>query len=182
MTEFRNPVDGNVLNVWIEGPEDAPAILLAHSIGCDLRLWDAQAETLKAHYRIIRYDARGHGSSSATEGAYSIEQLASDAIAILDQLGIDAVHLCGLSLGGTLGMWMAINAPERLKSVTLADTAARLGTIEGWQSRIDVVTESGTESIADLSMPRFFSEAFIERAPEVIARFRQQLVEIRNDL
>lgn len=168
--------DGTGINVEIEGPDDAPAVLFAHSVGCDLSLWDHQAASLRGRYKVIRYDARGHGRSDAPAGDYTIEQLAADALAVLDFAGVDAAHLCGLSLGGTLGQWLALNAPRRLTSLTLADTAARLGTVEGWQSRIDATLANGTASIADMSMTRFFSDAFRRTAPSVVERFRQGLV------
>ncbi len=169
--------DGTMLNVVAEGPAGAPAILFAHSVGCDLTLWDAQAEALADRFHVVRYDARGHGGSDAPDGDYRVEQLARDALAILYALDLDRVHWCGLSLGGTVGQWLALNAPHRLATLTLADTAARLGTIENWQARIDAVTAGGTRSIADMSMTRFFSDEFRERDPATVARFHRILVD-----
>lgn len=176
MAEFVS-TDGARLNVRVEGRSDAPAILFAHSVGCDLTLWDRQIESVGARYRIIRYDMRGHGGSDAPQGAYRIEQLGLDAIMILDVLGVARAHFCGLSLGGTVGQWMALNAPERLASLALCDTAARLGTVERWQARIDDAAAGGTRSIADMSMTRFFSEAFRKRDPDEVERFRQILID-----
>lgn len=167
--------DGTRLHAVSEGPAGAPTILFAHSVGCDLRLWDAQAAALRDRYQVIRYDARGHGASDAPCGAYQVEALGADAIAILDAFGVDRVHFCGLSLGGTVGMSLALNAPGRLASLTLADSAARLGTAEGWQSRIDAVLSSGTASIAQFSMTRFFSDTFRGRDPATVERFRLRL-------
>jgi 3-oxoadipate enol-lactonase len=149
---------------------------LAHSVGCDRTLWNAQATTLRDRYRVIRYDARGHGRSDAPRGAYTVEQLATDALSVLDAVGAEQAHFCGLSLGGTIGMWLALHRPDRLLSLVLADTAARLGTAEGWQARIDATVEGGTASIADMSMTRFFSDAFRAASPEVVERFRQRLI------
>lgn len=165
--------DGIAINVCVEGPEGAPAILFAHSIGCDHRLWDHQAEALSDRYRVIRHDARGHGRSDAPGGDYAIETLAADALAILDALEIGRVHLCGLSLGGTLGQWLALHAPERLLSLALCDTAARLGTVEGWQQRADAARSDGMASLVDMSMTRFFSEQFRARDPVTVERFRE---------
>ncbi|WP_198351012.1 3-oxoadipate enol-lactonase [Flavisphingomonas formosensis] len=164
--------DGTRLHVRVEGRANAPALLFAHSVGCDLTLWDNQVAALAERFRILRYDARGHGRSDAPEGDYRIEQLAGDALAILDAFAIDRVHLCGLSLGGTLGQWLGIHAPERLASLTLCDTAARLGTAEGWQQRIDVARDQGMAALVDMSMTRFFSDGFRARAPETVAKFR----------
>jgi 3-oxoadipate enol-lactonase len=165
--------DGIALNVVVEGPDGAPPVLLAHSVGCDLHLWDGIVPALTAHYRVIRYDARGHGLSGAPAGDYPVDRIGADALAILDALAVPSVHLCGLSLGGTLGMWLALNAPDRLASLTLADTAARLGTIEGWQSRIDTARGTGMAALVDMSMARFFSDPFRARHPDVVAAYRQ---------
>ena len=164
--------DGIALNVTVEGPADAPTILFAHSIGCDHTLWDHQAAALRDRYRIIRYDARGHGQSDAPDGDYTIEMLAGDALAILDALEVERIHLCGLSLGGTLGQWLALHAPQRLLSLALCDTAARLGTVEGWQQRADTALDAGMAALVDMSMTRFFSDEFHSRDPEAVDRFR----------
>jgi len=164
--------DGCRLNVIDEGPRDAPVIYFAHSVGCDATLWDAQAAALADRYRILRADARGHGGSDAPAGDYSPAMIGLDALEIIDALRIERVHLCGLSLGGTLGQWLALNAPDRLASLTLCDTAARLGTIEGWQARADTAREKGMAALVDMSLQRFFSPGFTDRAPEVVARFR----------
>lgn len=176
MPVVRSP-DRTGLNVQIEGRPDGPVVLLAHSVGCDLTLWDRQIPALTRDYRVIRYDARGHGRSEAPDAPYTVEQLAGDALAVLDACDARRAHFCGLSLGGTIGLWLALNAPHRLASLTLCDTAARLGTIEGWQSRIQAVEEGGTASIADLSMTRFFSAAFFARDPNEVERFRRILIE-----
>jgi 3-oxoadipate enol-lactonase len=165
--------DGIAINVRVEGPQAAPAILFAHSVGCDHRLWDHQAKALSDRYRIVRYDARGHGTSDAPDGDYTIETLAADALAVLDALAIDGVHLCGLSLGGTLGQWLALHAPERLLSLALCDTAARLGTFEGWQQRADAARADGMASLVDMSMTRFFSNGFRARDPITVEHFRK---------
>lgn len=173
--------DGAGINVLIEGKEGAPVILFAHSVGCDLHLWDAQARLLGGRHRVVRYDARGHGRSEVLPGPYRVEDLAADALAVMDAFGIGAAHFCGLSLGGTTGQWLALHAPERLLTLTLADTAARLGTVEGWQSRIDAVLASGTGSIAAMSMTRFFSEEFRKSSPDVVERFRRSLADTDDE-
>jgi 3-oxoadipate enol-lactonase len=167
---------GIFINVDEGGAVNRPVLLLAHSVGCDLTLWDPQVAALADRFRIIRYDARGHGASTAPDGPYTVEQLGADALAVLDHFGVRKAHLCGLSLGGTLGQWLALNAPQRLASLTLCDTAARLGTVEGWQSRIDAAMAHGTSSIADMSMTRFFSDRFRQDDPETVERFRQTLI------
>lgn len=172
---------GVFVHAETEGPPDKPAVLLAHSVGCDLTLWDRQIAALKDRYHVIRYDARGHGRSDTPPGPYTIDQLAADALAVLDHFGIRRAHLCGLSLGGTVGQWLALNAPQRLASLVLCDTAARLGTIEGWQARIDAVIAGGTASIADMSMTRFFSDRFRLREPQIVERFRRTLIDTADE-
>jgi 3-oxoadipate enol-lactonase len=159
-----------------EGPADATAILFAHSVGCDHSLWDGQAERFGKAYRVIRPDARGHGRSDAPSGPYGVEQLAGDVLAVADTLGIERFHLCGLSLGGSVGQWLALNAPGRLRSLVLCDTAARLGTVEGWQQRIDAALQNGMALQADTAMTRFFSDAFRARDPETVERFRNTYI------
>ncbi|HLW13211.1 MAG TPA: alpha/beta fold hydrolase, partial [Casimicrobiaceae bacterium] len=96
----------------------------------------------------MRYDSRGHGASQATLGPYSIDQLARDALALLDALAIAHAHFCGVSMGGMVGLWLGINAPERIDRLVVANTAAKIGTAESWNARIDTVRKSGLASIA----------------------------------
>lgn len=175
MTTIRS-ADGTRLNVRIDGIEHGPTVLLAHSVGCDLSLWDAQIPALAGWCRVVRYDARGHGGSDAPAGDYSIDQMGADALAVLDAADARTAHVVGLSLGGTLAQWLALHARDRLASMVLCDTAARLGTDTGWQSRIDMALSQGMAAMADLSMTRFFSDGFRTRSPEVVARFRQGFV------
>jgi 3-oxoadipate enol-lactonase len=172
---------GIFIHVETAGNAGKPAIVLAHSVGCDLTLWDRQIAALAQQFHVIRYDARGHGNSSAPPAPYTIEELAADALAVLDHFKVERAHLCGLSLGGTLGQWLALNRPERLLSLVLCDTAARLGTVEGWQSRIDAVKAGGTSSIADMSMTRFFSDKFREREPQIVREFHRTLVDTPDE-
>jgi 3-oxoadipate enol-lactonase len=146
-----------------------------------LTLWDRQVPALARQFHVIRYDARGHGKSGAPPAPYTIEQLAADSLAVLDHFKIERAHLCGLSLGGTLGQWLALHRPQRLHSLILCDTAARLGTVEGWQSRIDAVKAAGTVSIADMSMTRFFSDKFRQQEPKIVAEFHRTLVETPDE-
>jgi 3-oxoadipate enol-lactonase len=169
------------IHVETAGAAGKPPVVLAHSIGCDLTLWDRQIPALAEHFHVIRYDARGHGKSSAPPAPYTIEELAADALAVLDNLEVERARLCGLSLGGTLGQWLALHRPHRLHSLILSDTAARLGTVEGWQSRIDAVKGAGTSSIADMSMTRFFSDKFREREPQIVRNFHRILVETPDE-
>ncbi|MGA0605196.1 3-oxoadipate enol-lactonase [Phenylobacterium sp. VNQ135] len=169
--------DGCALAVRVEGREAAPAVLLLHSIGCDHRLWDSQAAALIARrYRVIRPDIRGHGASHAPAGDYTLDRLAQDALEVLDALRVGAVHVVGLSLGGVIAQRLAQAAPERVISLTLANTLPRIGDAEGWRTRAAKVRAEGLAAIADMAMARFFSPGFCICAPGVVAAAHATLV------
>jgi 3-oxoadipate enol-lactonase/4-carboxymuconolactone decarboxylase len=145
-----------------EGRSELPALVLSHSLGCDHAMWDLQMPGLLEHFQVIRYDTRGHGASPAPTGDYTIEELGRDALALADALEIRGFAFCGLSMGGAVGQWLGVNAPERLTSLILANTAARFGTPELWEGRRSAVREGGMAAIVDASMLRFFSAKMLE--------------------
>jgi 3-oxoadipate enol-lactonase len=159
----------------VDGPAGAPALLFINSIAATRALWDAQAAALGDRFRIVRYDARGHGESSVVPGPCTIDDLGRDALAVLDAAGIEAVHVCGLSLGGLTAQWLGVHAPARVRSLVLANTAARIGTVESWTARIALVREKGMAAVADLVLPNWFTPEFRARHPEVVNRFRQAI-------
>lgn len=169
-------IDGVAFNVVVEGQDDAPAILVAHSLGADLTQWDPQMDSLARRFRVIRYDSRGHGHTEATPGPYSVEQLGRDALAVLDAVGVKKTHYLGLSLGGIVGMWLLANAPERIDRAILANTSACFGHPDLWNGRIRHALADGMDSLAGPTMDRWFTRDFHESAPEAIeriaARFR----------
>ena len=116
------------LNYQIDGGESAPPLLLSNSLGTSLEMWEPQIAALAGRFRVIRYDSRGHGHSTVTPGPYTIEQVASDALGLLDKLAVPRAHFCGLSMGGMVGMWLGIHAPQRIDRLVLANTAAKIGT------------------------------------------------------
>jgi len=156
----------------LTGPATAATLVFSNSLGATFSMWDAQIPALTKQFRVLRYDTRGHGESSATPGPYSIEQLARDVLSVLDALQLDRVHFCGLSMGGQTGMWLAINAPARLHSLVLSNTAAKIGTPEIWNVRIDAVRKGGMKSISTAVMERWFSAAFRANSPEVVATIK----------
>ncbi|WP_417705133.1 3-oxoadipate enol-lactonase [Pseudomonas sp.] len=162
--------DGD-LNYQLEGPTGAPVLVLSNSLGTDLHMWDMQMPALTRHFQVLRYDTRGHGQSLVTDGPYSIEQLGRDVLALLDALDIAKAHFCGLSMGGLIGQWLALNAPERIARLVLCNTAAKIGTPEVWNPRIDTVLAGGAQAMRDLrdaSISRWFTADFAATQPQQV--------------
>lgn len=153
-------VDGRVIRYEVDGPASAPALLLVNSLGTDLHLWDAQVEVLARRHRVVRYDLRGHGLSEAVPGDYALADLGRDAIAVLDALDVEDAAVCGISLGGIIGLWLAHDVAHRVRRLAVANSAARVGTAESWTGRIRAVEAGGMEGIAEVVAERFFSESF----------------------
>ena len=159
----------------LEGREDRPVLMLAHSLGQDHGMWEAQALELAARFRVLRYDIRGHGASAVTAGEYSIEQLGRDALGLAGALGIDRFAFCGLSLGGMIALWLASHAAERLTAVVLANTSARPGA-ERMEARRQAVISGGMNAVADTVMGRFFSARSRAANPPLVATARHTLL------
>lgn len=168
--------DGYRVAYTSSGNPDGPAVVFSHSLGLDSSSWDRQAELLGERYRIVRPDTRGHGRSDAPKGPYTVEGLALDVVALADHLGIERFHFVGLSMGGMIGLWLAVHRPGRLRSAAFCNTAAKLGSPELWEARIAAVRDGGMESIADQVVRRFFAGDFEAREPESFARARAVLV------
>ncbi|HLG55630.1 MAG TPA: 3-oxoadipate enol-lactonase [Vicinamibacterales bacterium] len=166
---------GADISYTIEGPAGAPLLLFINSIGTTRDLWVRQLPALTGRYRVIRYDARGHGRSSTPAGDYTIAQLGGDALAILDQVGAVSADVCGISLGGLTAMWLGVHAPQRVRSLVLANTAARIGSVQSWTERIAFVQEQGMAALAEITMPRWFTEALRTREPETVQTFRAMI-------
>jgi len=139
----------------LENP-DAPVLVLSSSIGADHGMWAPQMPDLLAHFRVVRYDTRGLGASDAPRAEYTMEQLGNDVLALADALKISKFAFCGLSLGGMIGQWLAINAPERLTGLILANTSPRVAPKSNWDDRRRAVLEGGMAAIVDAAMQRFF--------------------------
>lgn len=152
----------------ITGPADGPVLVLSNSLGADHRMWDPQVAALSARFRLVRYDVRGHGDAASPAGPYAIADLGRDLVALLDELSVERAHLVGLSLGGMISMWVAINAPERVDRLALLATSARLGPPEGWAARAEQVLAEGMDPVADAVVPRWFTPAYATAHPDVI--------------
>jgi len=169
--------DGD-LNYQLDGPAGAPVLVLSNSLGTDLQMWDTQMPAFTEHFRVLRYDTRGHGQSLVSDGFYSIEQLGRDLLALLDHLDIGKVHFCGLSMGGLIGQWLGINAGERLDKLVLCNTAAKIASDEVWNSRIDMVLQGGQQAMSDLrdaSIARWFTPEFAATEPAQAKRITAML-------
>lgn len=167
-----NADDGCPINVEVEGSPDAPALMLSNSLGTNLHMWDDQAAEFARHFRLIRYDRRGHGKSGVPRGPYSMERFGRDALAILDALGIAKTHWCGLSMGGMVGQWLGANAPDRIEKLVLSNTHYYYADKTPWNDRIKVVQEKGLDALVDGNMQRWFTEEFRQRSPEVVDRMK----------
>ena len=141
---MRALVNGVTLNYEVFGGS-GPWVVLSHSLMCDLTMWGAQIDALKSNYRVLAFDTRGHGASGGPEGAYSLDQLAADAKALLDSLEIKNPHWVGLSMGGMIGMTYAINFPNSFASLVLCDTTSRMPpeAQPAWKERIDIAKKTG---------------------------------------
>ena len=164
------------LNYRVDGRKDAPAVVFSNSLGADLTMWDAQIPLLVDRYQVVRYDTRGHGESSAPQGPYSIAELARDVLALTGALGIDRFVFCGLSMGGAIGQWLAINAAERVSRLVLSNTGAKIGNDQTWNARIEAVRNGGLEAIADAVLARWFTAGFLARSPDIVASVRSIMV------
>ena len=153
------------------GPEGAPAVMLSHSHFSDHRMWRPQIDALAERHRVIAYDTRGHGGSGVPKGPYSLDDLAGDALELMDALGLDEVHFAGLSMGGMIGMTLALQAPERVRSLLLCDTAAEMPS-GIWDERIATARETGIAPLLEPTMSRWFTPEFRASSPETIAWIR----------
>ena len=170
MAEMK--IGGETFNVEVEGPENAPVLMISNSLGSNLHMWDDQIPALSKHFRVVRYDSRGHGLSAAPAGPYSLEQLGKDALSILDTLGVKKAHWMGLSKGGAVGQWLLLNAPDRIERAVLANTAAQFGTADTWNDRLRTLRELGLQGMVDAVIDRWFTKEFQAKAPEAIARIK----------
>lgn len=141
----------------MEGRSNLPALALSHSLGCDHNMWAPQMPDLLQHFQVLRYDARGHGASDVPVGDYTLDQLGQDVLALADELNLEKFAFCGISMGGAVGQWLAINAPQRLTALVLANTSPKFGTPDLWDARIKAVREGGMQALVDATMERFFS-------------------------
>jgi 3-oxoadipate enol-lactonase len=160
--------NGCPIHYEVEGPDNKPVLMLCNSLGTTLHMWDGQMPALTQHFKVVRYDRRGHGKSGVPAGPYTMEMLGRDALAVLDAAGVEKTHWCGLSMGGMVGMWMGANAPQRVNRLILSNTSAWFPDKEIWNGRIKMVREKGLQPIVGGTMERWFTQDFREREPKKI--------------
>ena len=164
--------DGCPIHVRVDGPPGARVLMLSNSLGTTMDMWDGQLAPFTRHFRLVRYDRRGHGKSGCPEGPYTMERLGRDALAVLDGLGLERVSWCGLSMGGMVGQWLGANAPQRIERLVLTNTSSYFADKAAWNERIALVREKGLAAFAGPNMERWFTEGFRERSPEAVAPIR----------
>jgi 3-oxoadipate enol-lactonase len=169
-------INGAHIHYELSGPEKAPVLALSNSLGTNFLMWDAQMPAIGKHFRMLRYDTRGHGQSDVTPGPYSFDQLGRDVLSLADAADVQSFSFCGLSMGGVIGMWLGIHAPKRLHKLVLCSTGAKIGNAPTWDARIAAVSKGGTKSIAAATMERWFTQGFREKSPQIVERV-QHMVE-----
>lgn len=156
----------------VDGPADAPVVVLIHAIGTSLMMWDPQVEALELQHRVVRLDLRGHGDSPAPSGPYSLADLSSDVVRVLDHLEVERASICGLSLGGMVGLWIAANHPARIDRLVAVCVVAKPASPDAWLERARLVRQGGTSTVSDLVVERW---GYADRDPETGRLIRTML-------
>lgn len=176
MTEQIVQLGSHSLRVRIDGPAGAPWLALSNSLGATFEMWEPQLAAFSQHYRVLRYDTRGHGTSSIPPRPWTIADLGGDVIALLDALDIERAHFCGLSMGGATGMWLATHAPQRLDRLVLCNTTPWLGAPETMTARIAHVQKAGMAPLVEGILQRWFTPEFHALDPMAVERIRRMLL------
>jgi 3-oxoadipate enol-lactonase len=174
---MKTKANGININYQVDGPEGAPWIVLSNSLATNLEMWDQQAADLKAEYRVLRYDQRGHGGTDAPAGRYTFEQLIADALGLMDALGIKKAHFGGLSMGGATALGFAQKHPDRLDKVIVCDTPCQSTptSTQQWEERIVVAQKQGMEALVEPTISRWFPPAVLEAKPPHIDKVRAMI-------
>nr|MBP8207534.1 3-oxoadipate enol-lactonase [Acinetobacter sp.] len=163
------------INYQTFGDASQPAIIFSNSLGTQFNMWQPQISFFEKKFYVICYDTRGHGASSAPQGPYSIEQLGTDVVHLLDHLNIEKASFCGISMGGLTGQWLAIHHPERFNHVIVCNTAAKIGQEQAWNDRAQLVREQGLKPIAETAASRWFTEPFIRSNTAIVESLSNDL-------
>ena len=166
------------LTWYTVGDESARPLVLVHALGADSEMWGAQLPELSAMRRVVMVDLPGHGNSIAGPGPYTIRDLGEDILDVVTTAGADEFDLCGISLGGLISLWIAGHSSERVMSLVSSNTAARIGSEEIWQARINAVAGGGMEAVSEQALARFFTSGFATQHPEVFDQMSRTLLSI----
>jgi 3-oxoadipate enol-lactonase len=169
--------EGVKLFYTLDGPENAPVLMLSNSLGTTHKMWEPQLAAFSAKFRVLRYDRRGHGQSSSPPAPYSIEDLGNDALAIMDAAGVAKANWCGLSMGGMTGLWLATNHPDRIEKLVVCSSATFMPPPELWNGRIKTAQDKGIEVLAAPTMQRWFTAGFIKASQDKVAFIREQFLQ-----
>lgn len=169
------------LKYEVSGARSGACVVLSNSLGTNMTMWKRQAAEFGRWFRVLRYDMRGHGGSSVPAGPYTIAQLGRDVLGLLDRLELEQVIFCGLSIGGVIGQWLAAEAPQRIERLVLCNTAAKIGSLESWNGRIDQVRKGGMKSVADGVLSRWFTPAYLDSHTAEVAEMRAGLLSTSVD-
>jgi len=177
---FLTTSDNYRIAYRLEGPSNGPVLLLANSLGTSMHMWDNVMSELTARYRILRFDIRGYSESDAPEGEYTMDRIGQDIIELLDQLGLMRINMLGLSFGGLIVQWLAINHPQRVKRLIIANSTSHLGTKKWWNQLItDTTGKADLSDLADTFLHNWFSPEMLKSKAETIESFRKDLLAIR---
>ncbi|MDQ1535838.1 MAG: 3-oxoadipate enol-lactonase [Actinomycetota bacterium] len=165
----------HVVDTATELGADAPVVVLSNSLGATAAMWDPQVPDLSRHFRVVRYDTRGHGRSPVPAGPYAIDDLVDDVVALLDGLGVQRAHFVGLSLGGMTGLRLAARHPQRVDRLVVLCTSALLGPAQGWRHRAATVRADGTSAVAELVVRRWYTGDFATSHPDRVAAAQQMV-------
>jgi len=175
---FFTTGDGVRIAYRFDGPEDAPVLMLSNSIATSLHMWDGVMPDFAERFRVLRYDTRGNGASQAPAGAYSMDRFGRDVIELLDALGLERVHFLGLSLGGFIGQWLGVHAPERIDRLVLSNTSAHLGPPEYFDRRIeDLARDVEMTETAEGFIRNWFPARMVDARLPVVEAFRTMVLQ-----
>ncbi|MEM9685171.1 MAG: alpha/beta fold hydrolase, partial [Pseudomonadota bacterium] len=164
-----------------DGPEDGPVVMMSNSLASNYSMWDAQIPALTDKYRVLRYDQRGHGGSEPTEPPYHFDLLLDDACALLEALGIEKVHFCGLSMGGMTGQLFGAKRPEMLRSLILCDTTSKMPDPSVWDDRVKAARDDGMPSLVDSTLERWFTAPYRAASSDEVARVGEMIANTHAD-
>jgi 3-oxoadipate enol-lactonase len=173
--------NGCPIHYEVEGAQDKPVLMFCNSLGTTLHMWDGQMPEVLKHFRVVRYDRRGHGKSGVPAGPYNMEMLGRDALAVMDAAGVDKINWCGLSMGGMVGMWLGANAPQRCNRLILSNTSAYFENKQIWNDRIAVVKEKGLTAVVGGTLERWFTKDFRDREPAKVQSIADMFLATRPE-